>query len=1035
MSRISIDDRTRLRRALAGGVSAAVLALWAGPALAQDEPEDAAAESGDTTITVTGSRIRADGMQAPVPVTVVDADEIETLSPGALITGVSQLPQFYGNQTPNSGNFFVRSGYGSLNLRGLGVNRTLTLLNGRRVPSTSAFGGVDINLFPEAMIRSVETTTGGASAAYGTDAVAGVVNFILDTNFTGWEFSGQTGVTDRGDGQNYEISAAFGTTFAGGRGHFLISGEYYEQEGVHSYKGRDWYQGWGTLGAGTSASPYRFSPNVISTTSTFDGLISAPGTPLHGLAFDRNGNVSPFVLGTPNQGGIGVPGGRQVDGPGVTGDDLGSEVFTLYPDLDRYSVFAYGEFEATDNFKLFGQYLHGQTGIFSYNTPRGSFQGVPTALTIFSGNPYLPASVQQTMTDNNIASFTFRRMGGIEDVGQMYIDDTTTQHIGTLGFEYDVPSGLLGGWQVDGFWQYGHSKRDWRQLGLRVDRIFAAVDAVRDVNGNIVCRVSTFAGGAAAFPGCQPLNLFGRGNASDAAVDYVVGFEPGQTINTPVYYADSGFSLGDEYSYETRAEKVGLTTFKQHFVELSASGDLIDLWAGPVALAFGGSYRKDVILQLVQDVTNPASNHDTFRPVRCNDASIGLRGVSPPDCANTVGNQFSKVSNIRGKADVWEAFAEVLVPLIDTDMFSANLSGAGRWADYTGSGTIWAYKGGLEIGIADTVRLRGTYSRDVRAANLSERFDKTGGAATVTDPRSLTDCNYDGVIVTPQESCNVTRFSGGNPNVRPEEADTFTAGAVFRPHFIPGLSASVDWYKIKIRDAIGQVGTQSVVNRCFQENAQEFCDLITLDPITGAIILVGDVFVNVAAAEVSGVDAELSYNAPLKLLGGGEESIGFRAFASWLTERSETNSSGVTTDFAGQTGAGQSSGVYFPYADFKATGSLTYRNGGFSTLVQARYIGEGIQDVCGAGRCTPAATVVIEDNTVDDVLYLDFRVGYQFELKGADLEVFANVTNLTDEAPPLTPSYSAFLGYGTQYNSSVYDVLGRRFTFGVRVRM
>ena len=1026
MLRTAIDTRSRLRRALAVGVSAAVLASWADPALAQDEREDEvpAEESGEATITVTGSRIRADGMQAPVPVTVVDAEEIETLSPGALITGVSQLPQFYGNQTPNSGNFFVRSGYGSLNLRGLGVNRTLTLLNGRRVPSTSAFGGVDINLFPEAMIASVETTTGGASAAYGTDAVAGVVNFVLDTNFSGIEVSGQIGVTDRGDGRNYEVSAAYGTSFAGGRGHFLVSTEYYEQNGIHNYRERDWYQAWGTLGAGTQANPYRFAPNVISSTSSFDGIISAPGTPIHGLAFDRDGNVAPFVLGTPNQGAIGAPGSRQVQTAGASGDDLGAEVFSLYPDLDRYSVFAYGEFDVTDTFKVFGQYLHGRTSIFSYNTPRGSFQGSPTALTIFSGNPYLPANLQATMTANNIASFTFRRMGSIEDVGQMYLDDTTTQHIATAGFEWDIPDGLLGGWQVDGFWQYGRSKRDWRQLGLRVDRIFAAVDAVRDGSGNIVCRVSTFAGGAAAFPGCQPINLFGRGNASAAAVDYVVGFEPGETVNTPIYYADSGFSLGDDYSYETREEKVGLTTFKQHFVELSASGDLIDLWAGPVAVAFGGSYRKDSILQLVQDVTNPASNHDTFRPVRCNDPSIGLRGVSPPDCANTVGNQFSKVSNIRGQADVWEAFAEILIPVVDTEMFTANLSGAGRWADYSGSGTIWAYKGGAEIGIADTVRLRGTYSRDVRAANLSERFDKTGGTAVIDDPRTP------GVI----EALTVTRFSGGNPNVRPEEADTITLGAVFQPDFIPGLSASVDWYKIEIKDAISQVGNQAVVNRCFLENAQEFCDLVTLDG-AGNIILVGDVFVNVAQASVSGVDAEVSYNTPLTLIGGGSESVGFRAFASWLTERSETNSSGFTTDFAGQTGATQGSQVYLPYADFKATGSLTYRNDGFSTLLQARYIGEGIQDVCGTGRCAPASTVVIEDNTVADVLYLDFRIGYTFEMEGSDVELFANITNLTDKAPPLTPSYSAFTGYSTQHNSSLYDVLGRRFTFGVKMRM
>jgi outer membrane receptor protein involved in Fe transport len=999
------------RRRFACGASIAALALGGTPALAQDVADDVVEEDGES-IVVTGSRIRADGMQAPVPVTVVGAEELEVLSPGALITGVSQLPQFYGNQTPNSGNFFVRSGYGSLNLRGLGVNRTLTLLNGRRVPSTSAFGGVDINLFPEAMIASVETTTGGASAAYGTDAVAGVVNFIIDTDYTGLELSAQGGITDRGDGENYELSAAYGTSFADGRGHFLASAEYYDQQGIFNYEDRDWYQAWGTFGSGTSDDPYYFSPGVISANASFDGTIFAPGTPINGLQFDRSGNVSPFVPGPTLQTMIGIPPARTNGG---SGDDLGGEVASLYPDLDRYSVFTYADFEVTDQFKVFGQYLHGRTHVWQYNTPRGSFGGTPTALTIFQDNAFLPDSLRQTMIDNDIESFTLRRMGSIEDIGTMYIDDTTTQHIGVAGFEWaiDTGGGLLDGWQVDGFYQFGHSKRDWRQFGLRVDRIFATVDAVDDGTGNVVCRVSLFGD---AFPGCQPINLFGRGNASDAAIDYVTGFEPGQQISTPLYFADSGFSLGQTYDYETREEKVGLTTFKQHFAEISASGNLFEGWAGPIAAAFGGSYRKDSIRQVVQDVTNPPSDHDNGHPVLCNDEAPGLRGVSPPDCANTVGVQYSKVSNILGSADVWEAFGELLVPLVDTDGFSAVASAAGRWADYSGSGTIWAYKGGLELGIADMLRLRGTYSRDVRAANLSERFDKTGGAATIDDPR------------TPEvEAITVTRFSGGNPNVRPEKADTYTAGVVFQPQFIPGLSASVDWYHIKIDGAISQVGNQQVLDRCFLENAQEFCDLVTLDG-AGNIILVGDVFVNVAQAQVSGIDAEVSYNTPIAIF-GGDESLSARAFGSWLLERSETNSSGIKTDFAGQTGAAQGSQVYLPYADFKATGSLTYRNAGFSSLVQARYTGPGIHDV------TLVEGDTILDNSVDSALYIDLRLGYEFPLAGSEAEIFANVTNLFDEDPPVTPSYSAFLGYSSQYNSSVYDVLGRRYTVGIKFKL
>lgn len=1000
---------------LACGASALALTMGSTAVQAQDADADAevAAEQQERpTIFVTGSRIRTDGMTAPVPVTVVGAGELEALSPGALINGVSQLPQFYGNQTPNSGAFFTRSGYGSLNLRGLGVNRTLTLLNGRRVPSTSAFGGVDINLFPEAMIQSVETTTGGASAAYGSDAVAGVVNFTLNNNFTGLEMSAQGGITDRGDGENYEVSAAFGTDFAGGRGHFQVSGEYYNQEGIFTYDGRDWYGAYGTFGSGTTADPYRFVPNTVSANASFDGRIFAPGTALHGLAFDQSGNAAPFEPGTLNQFPFGIPPARTAGG-GI--DDLGAEAPSLYPDLDRYSVFAYADYDVADNFTIFGQYLHGRTSIWQYNTPRASFGGTPTALTIFADNAFLPDDVRQTMVDDGIESFTLRRMGSLQDIGTGYLDDKTTQHIGVVGFEMDIDSGgFMDGWGIDGFYQYGNSRRVWKQAGLRVDRIFAAIDAVDDGTGNIVCRTSLFGD---AFPGCQPLNLFGRGNASAGAIDYVTTFDVGQSITTPIAFAEDGFDSGRSYSYTTNAEKTNITTFEQHFAELSAAGDIVDLWAGPLAGAFGFSYRRDDILQLVQDPTNPASDHVNGHPVLCNGEAPGLRGVNGADCANTVGIQYSKVSNIQGNATVWEGFGEFLMPLVDSDGFGVNLSGAVRWADYSGSGSIWAYKGGMEFLIGDSLRVRGTYSRDVRAGNLSERFDKTGGSAVIDDPR------------TPDvvESLNVTRFSGGNPAVKPEEADTFTIGAVFTPEFIPGLSLSLDYYNIEIAGAISQVGNQSVLDRCFLENAQEFCDLITLDG-SGNIILVGDVFVNVAQAAVEGLDFEGSYASDVNLF-GGMETISARVFASWLFERSETNSSGVTTDFAGQTGATQGSGAYFPYADFKATGSVTYRNAGFSALVQARHIGAGIHDVSRVEGDT------IEDNSVSAVTYIDLRLGYEFDLGGAEMEVFGNITNLGDANPPLTPSYSAFLGYSTQTNPAVYDLLGRRYTVGIKLRM
>lgn len=1003
--RLPITHRTALH------ASAGLLALaHACVAQAAEETATNVIEEAEA-IVVTGSRLRTDGMEMPVPVTVVDAAEIEALSPGSLVTGLSQLPQFYGNQTPGSG-----STRGTLNLRGLGLNRTLTLLNGRRVPGTTASGGSDINLFPEALVRTVETTTGGASAAYGTDAVAGVVNFILDTRFTGLEISAQSGITSRRDGGNQEISAAFGTPFASGRGHLLVSAEYARQSGIDNYRGRDWYQGWGTFGSGTTADPYRFAPGMTSRNATFDGTIRAPGTVIDGLAFNRDGSVSPFINGSQVQGAFGTPAARQAGGG--SGDDLGAEVRTLIPDANRHSFFGYAEFDATDNLKLFTQYMHGNSRSKSRDGSggtRASFIGSPATLTIFADNAFLSESLRQTMADNDIDSFILRRVGSLEDIGILYSDEKTVQHIATGGFEWDLETdGLFNGWRVDGFYQYGRSRRTARQFGLRLDRVYAAIDAVRDPNsGDVVCRVTLYSD---AFPGCQPLNLFGRGNASAAAIDYVTGFEAGQQITTPIYWSDTGYESGDTLSYTSSEEKVNVTTFTQQLAELSFAGNLLDGWAGPIAAAFGGSWRKESIRQVTQDVTNPAGDYDNFYPVLCDGEVPGLRGVAVGDCTNTVGVQYSKLSNIKGSTRVWEAFGEVMAPLLDTGGFSASVNLAGRWADYSGSGAVWAYKAGLDVGLGDWARLRGTYSRDVRAGNLAERFDKSGGTAVIDDPRT-----------EEVEAITVIRYAGGNPAIRPEKADTYTAGIVLHPPVVDGLRLSLDWYDIRIKDAIGQVGTQAVVDRCFLEDAAEFCELVTTNPTTGDITLVGDVFVNVAQARVQGIDLEVDYEVPLTLL-GGDESLRLRGFGGWLLTRSETNSSGITTDYAGQIGATQNSQTYLPYADFKATGSITYRNGDTSGTIQGRYIGSGIQDA----QLEEGATIL--DNSVASVLYVDLRLSQRIAADGRDANVWLTVTNLFDRDPPLTPSWRPFNGFATQHNASVHDLLGRRFTVGATMR-
>jgi hypothetical protein len=272
--------------------------------------------------------------------------------------------------------------------------------------------------------------------------------------------------------------------------------------------------------------------------------------------------------------------------------------------------------------------------------------------------------------------------------------------------------------------------------------------------------------------------------------------------------------------------------------------------------------------------------------------------------------------------------------------------------------------------------------------------------------------------------------------VNPEEADTWTAGVVVQPDVLRGFSVSVDYYNIDIADAISTVGTQSVVNRCFQDRDQAFCDLITLadgtapSPTSTATLIgsiVGDLYVNVAAAAVEGVDLETSYNSAVRIFGGDPESISLRLLASWLMTRSDTGSTGVTNDNAGSVGA-------LPYADFKAVASLNYRYGDFTGLLQARNIGNGYQNACGqVGRC--GTRVFYENNRVPAVTYVDLRFGYDFEIQGASVDISAMVTNLFDVDPPLTPTYIGLSEHASQSNASLYDILGRRYTLGVKVKM
>jgi iron complex outermembrane recepter protein len=856
-------------------------------------------------------------------------------------------------------------------LRGLGPNRTLVLLDGRRVVSSSRLGATDIGVFPTALIQRVEVVTGGASAAYGSDAVGGVVNFVLDADFDGLRAEAHRGTTARGDGGNVGVSLAGGLPLTD-RLHAVGSVEFQESDRIETYRGRDWFQGWGRVTnpqwTATHTGPQVLTlPNVSSTRYTFGGLINQPGSALDRLTFQPDGSYRPFQVGP-----IAAIGGGTYSQSGGVGDNYEADRTgdgSLLPPVTRGSAFAYLNYSLTDDSYAFLQALYGRNHVDFVNV--GAVQFGQWQATIYRDNAYLPDPLRQSMVNEGLQQFGFSRMGSSADLGRardIIQNDTASFTAGLRA--------LSGGWRYSGYYQFGQNNGDTTLHDfVRTDRLSIALDAVRDpVTGAIVCRSTLFN----PANGCVPINLFGAGRASPQAIDYVLD------------------------------DKFGHVRVEQHFAEISADGPVTaGFGAGPVLLALGASFREDRFNQ----VAEPADSSIATPP---NDPSIGVQGI-PAAFVGSFVHQFSSFPNLHGAYTVKEAFAEARVPLFNDahNVRDVSMSLAARYADYSGSGGIWAWKAGLEGHLTADLRLRATVSRDTRAANLSERFDMQNRGFTARDPL------FGNTVYS------LSATSTGNPAVEPEKADTFTVGAVYQPSQVDGLSMSLDWYSISIRDAISQLGPQAVIDNCFA-GAAALCPLITRDPQTNEIVFVQNTFLNVAQAKAVGADFEVQFTHDLHLLGGAGEAMRARLVASWLGENSTRLAGAAKIDRAGQTG--NSATGYIGLPDLQLTATLTYRNGPWQMYLQGHYIDSGLLDA------TLRQGIDIDNNTVASAFYTDLRLSYSPDAEAdGSWEIYAKIENLFDRNPPRAPDYSDFSG-ATHANETLFDVLGRRYTLGAHLR-
>nr|PZN75295.1 MAG: hypothetical protein DIU56_16595 [Pseudomonadota bacterium] len=946
------SSKIRVSRAVREGVRLALLSVLLGSAAAgaaagdTDTSDAATASGGDgvseegaiSEVIVSGSRIQRSGFTAPTPVTVVGSERIEQLGVINVGDALNQLPAFRATHSPST-SFLSASSIGArtLDLRGLGASRTLVLVNGRRFVPSSSRGTVDVNLIPAMLIDRIEVVTGGASAAYGSDAVAGVVNILLDENLSGLKGQSSYSETEEGDNGEIQFSLAGGMPFADGRGHVIVGGEFSDADGAGNCYSRDWCaEEWANFNNPdrlTNGMPALVRlPHLHGATFTPGGLINAPAI-LRGTQFLADGTPAPYEYGI-------LPGPFFMSG----GDGHGVNAFQSAPLLaapvKRFAIFGRSNFDVTDTLRAFADLSIGRV------QARGNgAQTRDTAITIRQDNAFLPESIRQTMIENDIATLTLGRSG--DDFGlAINRNDVRTWRV-AVGLE-----GSLGDrWSWDGYYQYGDNRYEQTVENNRIqERWPLAVDAVRAPDGSIVCR-STLTD---PNNGCQPVNLFGEYQFSPEAKEYLYGTAWQNTDNT------------------------------QHVLALNLQGDIFSTRAGPVPLAVGVEYRRDSI----SGDADPISQANGWY----------------------VGNGQA----IDGKVEVKEAYVETAVPLLSDAALahSLELNGALRLTDYSTSGSVETWKLGVVYEPVDTVRLRATRSRDIRAPNVQELFGATSAAfSRITDP--LTGLN------------GLPRvFTGGNPDLKPEVADTWTVGVVWTPDgtSFGGLRVSLDWFDIELADAITSVGAQTIVDRCAQGVA-EFCSLITRDE-TGLIIEMRNPWLNLDQLIARGADLELDYRLQPRSWG----TLSFRLLGTYVKDLITIDSVGPTNR-AGQTGVQTGATPGLPR--WTANGTVTWHRGPFSLTVESRYIPKGKYDATLIGPEDPGYSHTlpnsISTNRVDGRLYFNLSGRYRLlEISGTEIELFGAVYNALDRKPPVSPANGA----GT--NTILFDPLGRTYRLGVR---
>lgn len=922
-------------------LASTVLLGLATPAFAQTSDDNAAAS--DDTIVVTGSRIARPDLQQASPISIVSSQELKLSGKANVEAIINDLPQLIPSTTAASNN--PGGGVSTADLRGLGAQRTLVLVDGHRYVSYDSNQVVDLNTVPAGLIDHVEIVSGGRSAVYGSDAIAGVINFVMKKNFSGVEANANYRLNEEGDGGTFNTNILLGQNFADGRGNITLYADYIKRNGVdqsaRSYTKQTYTDdGEGNLVAGGSGS--------------------IPGTRMalnnSQYKFNQDGSYSAYSAAT----------------------DAYNYAPSNYLQVPQKRILLSGQahFDFNDHLTLYGE------GQFIKNKVRNKLAPTPFTGTvdIDTDSSFLSAESQALLAaadtdgDGYTSANIYRRL---TEVGDRISNVDNTAYRALIG----AKGNISGDWNYDAYYSYSRTKQVETQYGnVSRSRVEQALRTTYDADGNLVCSDTS--------NGCVPLNIFGAGNISDEAADFI--------------------------SITTR--NVSIIT-EQVANAAITNGNLFDLGAGPAGIAIGAEYRSE-------------------------------KGSYNPDEALSSGDVvgFNAGQGLGGSYNVKELFTEISVPLLaDLPLVhKLDFNGAYRFSHYsTAAKNVSTFSAGLIYAPIKDITFRGQYSRAVRAPSVYELYSgQSQDFPTATDPCATdaattsatlsASCLASGVSSSALGtdfyggSSQIESVTGGNPDLREETSNTWGLGVVLQPSFAPRLSLTVDYYNIKIDNYISTAGTANIIRACYGDEANgwtpydsSYCSLLarnaTSSEIEGAVNLQS----NTGGLKTSGVDFELNYSVPLNfgVFGAKTGKLAFRVAGTRLI-RYDLNPVAAIAELnqscAGKFGVNCGD----PYSKLRLNNRITWSSGPITLGVTHRYLSSVRDD---------------DDTTTYTVEKIKAYNLFDLALQVQPTERFGwsiGMNNMFDKKPPV-------LGDNQQQANtypSTYDVYGRAFFVNASVK-